>query len=224
MEPDPCGGILLPEPSSADRDVALHSKGHFSGHLVLGDGPGRVLLFESHLEMQTALILMARPDVRDLRDQVEVSWTDERGEDCSHYFDFLATMVNGNRIAIAVKASKYLDSEFLEKISAAAAEAVPEIADKVRVFTERDLDPVEVHNAALFHSVRHPDPEADTVAVAVTSDLVGAARLDELTDEIGMGARGLRALIRQVARHRLHLARHERITPWSLIKPMELCR
>jgi len=224
MEPDSCGGILLPEPSHADRDVALHSKGHSSGHLVLGDGPGRVLQFESHLEMQTALVLLARPDVRDLRDQAEVRWTDDRGKMCHHYFDFLATMVDGSRIAIAVKASKYLNRGFLEKISAVSAKAVPEFADKVRVVTERHLDPIEVHNAALFHAVRHPDPDADTVAVTVTSDLVGAARLDELTDEIGMGVRGFRALIREVARHRLHLVCHERITSCSLIKPTELCQ
>ena len=176
------GGITLPAPSRAARNVSTASKGHFTGHLVAGDGPGRVIQVESHLEMKTALVLLARPDVADLEEQVLFEWADEHGEVRTHFFDFRASMRGGARIAIAVKPRQRLESgRFLDTIQAIASQVTPDFADHVHVFTEASIDPVELHNAELFHGLRRPDPEADAAARATVAALTGAAVLKDLT-------------------------------------------
>jgi hypothetical protein len=45
--------------------------------------------------------------------------------------------------------------------------------DRVIVVTQRDIDPVDLHNAKLLHEVRHADLEADQAAETATTGLVG---------------------------------------------------
>lgn len=37
-------------------------------------------------------------------------------------------------------------------------------ADEVRLLTEKDIDPVELHNARILAAFREPDPDADAAA------------------------------------------------------------
>ena len=92
---DHVGAFGLPLPSTAQRDVALSSKSHFCGHVVIGDGSGRgavagapprVVQVESHLELCWCLCLSVRADIADLREQMQFDWFDEDGEVHSHYF------------------------------------------------------------------------------------------------------------------------------------------
>ena len=219
------GGITLPAPSRAARNVPTASKGHFTGHLVAGDGPGRAIQVESHLEMKTALVLLARPDVVDLEEQVPFEWADEHGEVHTHFFDFRPSLRGGARIAIAVKPRRRVESgRFLDTIQAIASQVMPDFADHVRVFTEACIDPVEFHSAELLHGLRHPDPdpEADAAARAAVAALTGAAVLKDLAAQVGLGARGLRALIRLIGVRCLCLVRWERITPGSLVQRTEV--
>mgnify|MGYP006292327995 FL=1 len=216
--PDP----VLPAPSTADRQIPAASKGHFTGHLVCGPGAGRVVQVESHLEMQTALVLLARPGTAMLEEQVAFGWTDARGHRKTHAFDFRLTRADGHVAAIAVKPTKYLRKNgFLGEMRQIAAQVTPDFADAVRVMTERDLDPVELHNAELFHGMRHSDPEADAAAAAVLATLLGAVPLADLTGRIGLGARGFRALVRRIAAGELRCLARERITPATLVRRTE---
>jgi hypothetical protein len=216
--PDP----VLPAPSTADRQIPAASKGHFTGHLVCGPGAGRVVQVESHLEMQIALVLLGRVDTEMLEEQVAFGWTDARGRRKTHAFDFRLTRADGHVTAIAVKPTKFLRKNgFLDKMRLIAAQVTPDFADAVRVMTERDLDPVELHNAELFHGMRHPDPEADAAAAAAIAPLIGAVPLAELADRIGLGARGFRALVRRIAAGELCARARERITPRTLVRRTE---
>ena len=119
------GGITLPAPSRAARNGPTASKGHFTGHLVAGDGSGRAIQVESHLEMKTALVLLARPDVVDLEEQVPFEWADEHGELRTHFFDFRASLQGGARIAIVVKPRRRLESgRFFDTIQAIASQVM----------------------------------------------------------------------------------------------------
>ena len=81
-------GFTPPRPSTADRSVAVSSKAHFCGHVVIGDGsgrgaisgvPARIVQVESHLELCWCLCLSLHPDIADLREQVAFEWFDEDG-------------------------------------------------------------------------------------------------------------------------------------------------
>ena len=210
---------MLPAPSTADRACARGTREHCTGHLVCGPRAGRVLQTENHLEMQVALVLLARPGTEMLEEQVAFCWIDETGCRHTHYFDFRFTSADGDVAAISVKPAKDLHKNgFFDEMSRIAAQVTPDFADAVRVMTERDLDRVELHNAELFHGMRHPDPEADEAAAAVIAPLLGAVSLAELTSRIGLGPRGLRALIRRIAAGELRCLARERITPQTRVR------
>ena len=141
----------------------------------------------------------------------------------THFFDFRASLRGGARIAIAVKPRRRLESgRFFDTIQAIASQVMPDFADHVRVFTEASIDPVEFHNAELLHGLRRPDPEADAAARAAVAALTGTAVLEDLAAQVGLGARGLRALIRLIGMRCLCLVRWERITPGSLVQRTEV--
>lgn len=176
------------------REFATASKGHFTGQLTVGKGAGRLIHLESHLEMQTALVLMMRKDFAEIEEQVAFEWRDEDGDPRTHYFDFRVTSKGGKRSAIAVKPSGRLNKKnFLAEMSLIAGQMTPSFADDVRVVTEQHLDPVELYNAELLYGVRGVDIEADEAAEEAVSSLLGAVSLEQLTQVIGLGARGFRA-------------------------------
>lgn len=208
------GKIRRPLPSTADRDIPTASKGHFTGHVVMGSGPGRVRLTESHLETEGFLCLQYRPDVREIFEQVGFEWHDENGEVYDHYFDCVAVHNDDSEVAYTFKASRYATPAFLTKMGMIKAQAIAQgFVDDVRLVVKEDLDPVEVHNAWLLHGMRHPDTEADTRAAALVVGLDGIAGLDELTRQIGLGSRGLRALFRLIAQGNLLEAEPGRFSP-----------
>ena len=87
------GGTRLPEPSLGDRATQVGSTQHFTGGIVLGDGPGTRIGLESHLEAQAALTLAARFETRNLVEQVRFEWVDAFGEVHDHYIDLVVTEV-----------------------------------------------------------------------------------------------------------------------------------
>lgn len=213
-------GIGVPAPSVAERMPAVSSRGHASGHLILGAGNSqRVLLVESDLEYKWATILATDPDVVELKEQVRMDWPDN-GRQRSHYFDFLATMRSGTRAAMIVKPEKRTRSmKFLSEVQAIAKHAkLVGFVDEVRVLTDACIDNIRLKNARLIRSVREVDEEADTTAALAVEGLIGAAAVSELVARIDLGARGFRAVVRLIANGRLECLHNEVISLKSLVK------
>ncbi len=211
--------VRLPSASSAGRNVPKSSAQCASRQVVIGTSPGRLIQLDSDLEYKVALILSVRPDLADLREQVCFKWLDGSGKQCRHFFDFVATNKSGERTAIIVKAASRLKSPRLQReIKMIASSAVRGFADRVTVVTQRDIDPIELHNARLLHEVRHADLDADQAAEAVTSGLVGAASIADLTALIGMGGRGFRALARLIRAQALVMLDSGMVTHASLVR------
>ncbi|WP_136685463.1 hypothetical protein [Falsirhodobacter xinxiangensis] len=87
----------------------------------------------------------------------------------------------------------------------------------VKQFHEYDIDPIELHNAWLLHGVRRADPEADMRAEDVVDAMSGIVSLSELSDRVGLGPRGTRAVVRLIRTFHLKLVQHEKIEPHSLV-------
>jgi hypothetical protein len=215
------GGLVPPAPPSGGRKIPVVSKGHFTGHLVIGDehGEGRVVEVESHLEMQTALILLARRDIVDIENQVPFEWINEDGEVRDHFFDFKAYHRDGSRTAIMVKPLRRLESErFVAEAHRIAAQVTPAFADKVTLFTDADVDPIELHSAELFHAMRTRDPEADAAMRRLVAGVDGAVRIADLVSHSGLEGRGFRALVRLIAAGALETCAFERIGYETLVR------
>lgn len=78
-------------PTLASRNVSKASKRHLSGFFAFGEGAGRIVGSESHLEFNVAFCLSAYPDTADLHEQVPFGWQDETGKGRTHTFDFVVT-------------------------------------------------------------------------------------------------------------------------------------
>ena len=210
-------GRLLPAPSRAERRIAKSSKGHCTAHTVLGDGPGRRMQAESHLELTHLMLLNADPSIVDLREQALFRFGSRDAR--THFFDVVATRRCGTRIAYTVKPETWLRSgRFLEDMGEVAWWVREKrFADDVRLLTDADVDPVALHNAKVVAAVRAPDPEADAAAGRAADALVGGASLLDLTAMTGLEDRGYRAILRLVRSGRLAPSRRERITPSTVL-------
>ena len=208
----------LPERPRTDRKPGVGAKKHFSCAFVYGPGAGIVMNTDSLTEKRVALVLLARPDVVQLENQVRFSWFAPDGSEKRHYFDFRATMADGDRVAIMVKYDKKLaDQAFRAEIAEIAAQVTPEFSDRVTLMTEKHLDPIDVFNATLFNSVRQPDEAADTVMRAAIKGLNGAAKVGDLIAHTGLKGRGFRSIARLIGLRELQLQDRVRVDYDSLV-------
>lgn len=213
------GRYTPPEPSRADRKIGVVSTGHFTGHLIADDGDhGRVVKVESHLEMLWAVYLLSLQCVATIVEQVAFNWVDATDKIRTKYFDFVVIRHNGQRLACEVKPSVRLVSGQVEaELAQIAAQMTPDFADGVRLLTEKGLDPISTYNAEMFMGMREDDPDVDVVALLVIREFRGAASMADLTEVIGYGARGFRALVRLIMHQILRIERHERIKPETMV-------
>lgn len=213
--------VKLPSASSGARTILKSSAVRSSGQFVFGTNPGRLIQLDSYLEYNTALILSVQPDLADLRDQVCFSWFDKASKSHNHFFDFVTTSTTGEKTAVMVKEASRLNSERLQReIEMISAQAVPNFVDRVVVVTQRDIDPIVLHNAKLLHEVRHADADADAdqAAKAMTSSLIGAASMADLTAAINMGSRGFRAIVRLIRSRCLQPLHHEILSYETMVR------
>jgi hypothetical protein len=214
------GGLRLPSHSLGNRYIALSSKGHFTGHVVLGDGAGVVVETESYLELSWCLCLIARPETASLVEQVAFEWYDRDGVWHTHYFDIYVKETDGSAMAYTVKPEARVSDDFWREMEQIAAQArASGFVRDVRLLSDQAIDKVELHNAQLLHGLRVRDPEADIAAEAVVRKMSGISTLASLSNCIGLEARGFRALIRLIRSHHLQLVQHEKIDPTT-----EVCK
>lgn len=224
--PEVSGGIATPERSKAERDVPRASSGHCTAYTVLGSGSGTETQGESLLEINHLFVLNTVPNVAELREQVRFYFGWDPKKQRQHIFDVVAVLTTGERIAFAIKPEFRLNSssqekqDFEDEMRVVAWWAYQkDFVDDVRILTEVDLDPIELHNAKILAAVREADPEADVVAFQVFSSLPpeGGQTLRALTLQTGMGARGYRALLRLLRGGQAFMVKRECISPKTLI-------
>jgi hypothetical protein len=205
-------GIRLPEPSTGDRATQVGSSHHFTGQIVLGDGPGRVVGLESHLEMKAALILAARRSTDALFEQIAFAWRDADEARRTHYIDLVVRRTDGRWIGYAVRPMKRVTPAYLAELARIKAQALEAgFLSDLRLFSEHDVDPVALFNAKLLQAVRVPDPEPDAAARAAAARITGVTTVGALVDETGRGGAGFRAVVRLIRSGHLTPVRQTRI-------------
>lgn len=111
-----------------------------------------------------------------------------------------------------VKPRERLERErILDEAHRIAAQVTPSFADEVTLFTDTDIDPVQLHNAELFHAMRARDPEADAAMRRLLATIAGDIRIGDLVALSGLEARAYRATVRLIASGALEPCAFERI-------------
>ena len=213
--------FYLPDPavSRAARAIPKASQGHFVGEFVFGvERPQRVG-FESLLEFKTAICTVYRPGFVDLEEQIApIAFRKPNGDISYHYLDYRATFEGRIRIGLVVKPSRRAErSAFIAEIKAVADAAVPEVVDKVAVVTERNIHPVELFNAKLFHAARRPVEEEDKVICHLASLLRAPVTVECLMEQGRHDAVTLFGIARTIHRGGLKLLRKERIEGSTMV-------
>lgn len=210
-----------PRPSKASRNIPLKSPASCRGAIVFPEPRPRSCVFESALEEKTALVILARRDVVELVDQPEAVAYEVDGKRLEHTFDYLVTLRDGRRLAIAVKPERFVRSRGLDATMRTIAAQMPRtFADGIVTVSEAKIDPVLVANARLVHSVRRDPPSSlDAVVLRVAATLNGAVPISVLAAMAGAAdGRGFRAVVRQIAAGFLSAPRGVRLEPETLVE------
>ncbi|QPM92024.1 hypothetical protein [Pseudooceanicola algae] len=215
---DPSHG--RPLPSRAKRRIPKSSKGHFVGELVFNRGEVTQRLgFASMTEHNTAVCFIYRSDFLDIEEQLEaLPFVLPNGKASVHYFDFRVTFRGGRRVCISVKperiAQTYLYRATMDRIKLAA---IGNICDDALTVTERNINPIELHNAKLFHSARNPEPTLDAHVLAGLTTVEAPVSITAFLAGIGLGGAGFRSVARAIRFGQARLFNHEKITGRTLI-------
>ena len=162
----------------------------------------RKLVYESGLERDAAYILMAHPDVADVRDQPPaIDYVDGSGKGHTHTFDFEARMTCGERRAVAVKPEHSVGPSGIEGTLALIREqSPPGSADRIILRTGRQITRIRAANARLIHRAARSRIPADVAVVkACVLTLQGAATIAEVTNVTVPGPAGLLAVLRLIS-------------------------
>ena len=140
-----------PSESAATRPISLFSGSSFRGVLV-NPRTNREIMFESKLERDAIYILMANPDVAEIREQpAAVTYVDADGVTRSHTFDLEARTHTGIRHSIAVKYESQVEtSGIVEVVRLIDAQRPAGCGDFVHLRTDRHITEVRADNARLI--------------------------------------------------------------------------
>lgn len=211
-----------PAKSRGIRTIPRSSPGHFVGELVYTtrDGKQQRLGFASLTEFHTALCLIYRDDFADIEEQLaELPFQKPTGGGSRHFFDFRFTTKAGQRICISVKPERIAQTYvYRATIDAVAQAAVGNICDRVATVTERNIHPVELHNAKLFHAARTPEPELDAEIVSALQKLEAPVTIDHFLAETGHYGRGFFSVARAIRSGHARLFTPEKIRGKTLIE------
>ncbi|MBY6202838.1 hypothetical protein KUV65_15800 [Maritalea mobilis] len=190
-----------PAPSRAVRPVPKSSKGHFVGALVFeGENGPQTLHFASLTEHNASLCLIYRPDFHDIEEQLAaLHFTLPNGKPSRHFFDFRVTQKGGRRVCISVKPERIaVTYEYRAMMAEVKRAAIGNICDAVATITERNIDPVELHNAKLFHDARHREPEIDEIVLKSLAEVRDPTTINEFLLKAGLGGRGFFSVARAI--------------------------
>lgn len=190
-----------PQDSLATRAISKRSKA--SGRSTAMTPDNREIRFESLLEKKVAMRLMTSKQVARLVEQPPpVVYFDADGVQCLHYFDFLATMHDGRKIAYAIR-----PEHRAAKIRALLPFLMPyavDLADGFVVATEKHVPRASVANAALILSARRAaHPGNDQAVRTVVAGLHGQVTVGDIVAMTGLHGDGFRAVIRAIDRGEL---------------------
>jgi hypothetical protein len=171
----------------------------------------RKIWFESGLESWWLQVLMAHPDVHEIREQQLLEIPMGRGVVVKHYFDFVVVWKDGSTSACAVKYRK--DAEGLDALLVAAAEEIGDaFADDYRIFGEDGINRTMLWNASwVIRCGKDHDYEAQAALAGVLANAGRSVRVADCDAMLGDGQRGSRAAIALVKSGKLVIPEGERL-------------
>ncbi|MEP4552684.1 MAG: hypothetical protein ABJR46_06615 [Tateyamaria sp.] len=214
--------MLTPAKSRAVRKIPKSSKGHFVGEFVYDNinGKPQRIGFASYTEFKAAICLIYREDFADIEEQLAaLPFSHPSGVTSEHFFDFRFTTKGGQKICISVKPERIATTfAYQATIDAVKNAAIGNICDAVATVTERNISPIELHNAELYHAARKPEPEIDAIVVDGLAQLETTMPINDFLEGIGLSGRGFFSVARAIRAGHARLFTPEKIRGKTLIE------
>ncbi|MBA8878293.1 TnsA endonuclease N-terminal domain-containing protein [Phyllobacterium myrsinacearum] len=192
---------LPPSASLSTRAIKFRGLSSFRGAMV-NPKDHREMHYESTLERDTAYILLANPDITDIRDQPpKVHFFDRSSKPHSHTFDFDFRLKTGERMAIAVKLESQVErSGILETLALIREQRPKGCADYVELRTERLITRIRARNARMIVRAINNRVERNVDAVRdAFSRCAGAIRISDLIEVSVPAGPGFMAILCLIA-------------------------
>jgi len=211
-----------PAKSRAVRKIPKLSKGHFVGELVYDNinGAPQRLGFASYTEFKAAICLIYRDDFADIEEQLaSLPFNHPKGAPSEHFFDFRFTTKGGKKICISVKPERIAKTyDYQATIGAVKEAAIGNICDAVATVTERNISPIDLHNAELFHAARRPEPAIDAIVLDGLARLEAAVSINQFLADIGLSGQGFFSVARAIRFGHARLFTPEKIRGKTIIE------
>ncbi|WP_102959325.1 hypothetical protein [Mangrovicella endophytica] len=203
--------------------VPPRNRGSSIGHVIDVLRHQQIRVY-SGLERDVAMVLVTSPGVVRVEEQVRFSYLDEDGLKRTHIFDFVVTLADGRRSAIAVKYVRDVEKTGLRQVIALCARQtlarcahdprnVP-FADEFRIMTERHVDGITVGNARLVLAcARIADQEGQEAVSQWLQSAPEHFRIGEACAAIGPELRGYHAAVALVPSGAVVIPSGHRIDP-----------
>ena len=121
-------------------------------------------------------------------------------------------------MCISVKQELYAQTyDYQSTMARIRQAAIGNICDDVRTITERNISPIELHNAKLFHSARDPEPQIDACVFEALKELHEPVGISDFLAKIGVGGAGFRSVARAIRLGHANLFQPAKITGRTLI-------
>ncbi|PTE14506.1 hypothetical protein [Pseudogemmobacter blasticus] len=184
-------------------------------------GRARRVELESKGEADCLFLTLASGNVFDVREQAgPVTYQSWDGAWHSHTFDLLFTLIDGTKIAKAVKPfERVIATSFDRELALIARAAVPSFCDKVVLFTDRDYAPAAAKDARrLYYASLQSDPEADAVLAHLCTNLYGRVQIRALAAQAAdVGGRLFGAILRAIYSGQLRHLSIGQVSPLSFV-------
>lgn len=194
----------LPAESRASRKISFRSRTSVRGMMpvwIPAQALHRCVCFESKLELIFITLAMTSGKVVDLLEQPQaLNYRDASGKERSHTFDFLITMHDGQRHAVAVRPEeRAIAKRFDAELALIGSQLPPDFAENVILFTDRCFSAADASNALrYFELLKCADPEADMTIQEAIQSLHRPVSMSDLCAATGLAGRAYRAAFRAV--------------------------
>jgi hypothetical protein len=177
----------------------------------------RAIWCESGLEESWAQVLIAHPEVAEVREQQKLSIV-MNDVPRTHFFDLSVTRVCGRRDANAVKYRDQVDQDLLDLLECAADTVGDRFADRYAILDDRVLTETMIANARdVISCAKDYDFEAQDFIVDCLRNGNPDVTLAECDAIVGEGRRGSRAATALIQKGKLVLKRGQRLGPNAVL-------
>lgn len=152
-----------------------------------------------------------------------IPFTNEDGKSKNHYLDLLITQNDGRKIAVAVKPTARLESgRFFRELEALERSMSEDVADELRLVTERCFSRTDASNAVLYQNLAIcRDDLVERRLNDILASTPGDTTICSLAERCRAGGRAFRVIVQGIFEGKLEMLSTGRIDLFTKVRRVQ---